>query len=169
MFTLLKEETDQLLYRYSSLLVNIHWDELRLEQLASIATACEYVVAREGRLTSIIVMRGNVNIDLSAEARRAGASLTTRFEQYNTGQALVIESDGFRASLARSVITGIHLVARSRASQRVFQDPREATKWLCSLPKQPPEIASGFESIWPAFEKLLKERRRTAQSSTVAP
>ena len=169
MFTLLHELPDQFLYGYGSLLVNVHWDELRLHHLGIITDVCDGIVKRHDKLTSIIVLRGNVNVDLSAETRTAAANLTARFEKGNNGQAIIIEADGFRASLARSVITGINLFARSRASQRVFQNPKEATEWLCTLPTQPPDLRNQVDGIWTAFEKILRDRKKGKPANATPP
>lgn len=170
MFTLVKDEPDQHLYRYRSLLLNIHWDELRLEHLNSIAAACESVIKECGSMTSIVVMRGGVNVDLSTEARRAIADMMPRFDRHNRAQAVVVEADGFMASLARSVITGINLVARNRANQKVFQSSEEATRWLLELPAQPTDLRGSFGTVWPHVERLLRERSRSATASPrIAP
>jgi hypothetical protein len=165
MFTLIREEPDQFLYQYRSLLLNIHWDELHLAHLQSITRACERIVEEHQQLTSIVVLRGAVNMDLSNEARKAGANLTMRFEKFSVGQAVVVEASGFMASMARSVITGINLIARAKAPQRVFQDAREATEWLCGLPAQPPALKEGVSKVWPAIEQLLRERSRKASGA----
>lgn len=166
MFTLVKDEPDQHIYQYGSLCLNIHWDLFHVVHLQSISDVCDMIVKQHNQLSSVVILRGEVNFDLSAETRRAAATMTTRFERYNLGQAVIIESDGFRASMARSVITAINLFARSRAPQRVFQDPREAMQWVCSLPKQPPEIRNGVAPLWTAFDRLLKERSRRADETT---
>jgi hypothetical protein len=160
MFTLIHEEPDQFLYQYRSLLVNIHWNELQLAHLQSITRACEKLTDEHKQMTSLIVLRGAVNVDLSNDARKAGANLTMRFEKLSVGQAVVVEASGFMASMARSVITGINLIARAKSPQRVFQDPREATEWLCGLPAQPPDLRTGLPKLWPAIEALLRERSR---------
>lgn len=160
-FILVKDDPDQHLYRYNSLLLNIHWDELRLQHLTAIAAACDQIIKDHGSMTSLIVLRGAVNVDLSNETRRASASLTAKCNPYNTGQAVVVEANGFMASLARSVITGINLLARAKASQKVFQDTREATAWLLSLQAQPPGIRNSFGDLWPEIEQLLHQRSRS--------
>ena len=162
MFTLINEEPDQYLYRYRSLLLNVHWDELKLAHLTSITRACEQICGEHKQMTSIVMLRGAVNVDLSNEARLAGANLTNRFERFNTGQAVVVEASGFMASLARSVITGINLVARSKAPQRVFQDAKEATEWLCSIPGQPEWVRGADPRLWPEIQRILDERSRNA-------
>jgi hypothetical protein len=160
-FTLVKDDPDQHLYRYGSLLLNIHWDELSLRHLTAIQSACDDIIKEHGSLTSLVVLRGAVNVDLSNETRRASANLTAKCNPYNTGQAVVVEANGFMASLARSVITGINLLARAKASQKVFQDTQEAAAWLLSLQSQPPPIRGSFAELWPDIEKLLQERSRT--------
>jgi hypothetical protein len=157
MFTLVKQLTDQRLYRWRSLLLNIHWNEFRLEHFRAINEACALIVGEHKQMSSIVVMRGQFHFDLTPEARRAGAALTKEWEGFNTGQAIVIEADGFKASLARSLITGVNLLARSKARQKVFKDPREATQWIGTLDNQTPELREAVPSAWVSFEKMLAE------------
>jgi hypothetical protein len=156
-FETLKLTREQHFYRYHSLLLNVHWGELKLEHLVTISGACETLVREHGSMSSVIVMRGEFSMDLSSDMRRAGANLTTKFEAHNLGQAMVIEADGFRSSMARSVITAVNLLARSRARQRVFKDPLEGVLWLCALEGQPSEIKEASSRIWPAVQRLLGE------------
>ncbi len=161
-FILVKDEPDQHLYRHDSFLLNIHWDELRLQHLISIANVCDQIIKDHGSLTSLILLRGAVNVDLSNETRKASAALTAKCNPYNTGQAVVVEANGFMASLARSVITGINLLARAKTSQRVFQDTREATAWLVSLPAQPAGVRDELDTLWPQIEKIMQQRSRSS-------
>ena len=157
MFTLVKQLSDQRLYRWHSLLLNIHWNEFRVEHFRAINDACAMIVGEHQQMSSIVVMRGQFHFDLSPEARRAGAALTKEWEGYNTGQAIVIEADGFKASLARSLITGVNLLARSKAKQKVFKDPREASQWVCALENQTPELRDALPRIWPALHQMLAD------------
>jgi hypothetical protein len=161
-FILVKDEPDQHLYRHDSFLLDIHWDELRLQHLISIANVCDQIIKDHGSLTSLILLRGAVNVDLSNEMRKASAALTAKCNPYNTGQAVVVEANGFMASLARSVITGINLLARAKTSQRVFQDTREATGWLVGLPSQPAGIQGEFDTLWPQIDKIMQQRSRAS-------
>ena len=65
------------------------------------------------------------------------------------------------ASLARSVITGVNLVARAKTNQRVFQDPREAAEWLLGLPSQPAPLRGAFPRLWPHIQEIMRIRSRT--------
>lgn len=157
MFETIKLTPEQHFYRYHSLLLNVHWGELRPAHFMAIGGACETLVREHGKLSSIVVMRGDYTIDLSSEMRQAGAHLTTKLEPFNLGQAMVIEADGFRFSMSRSVITAVNLLARSRAKQRVFKDPLEGLAWLCELDGQPAEVRDAAPRLASGLSRLLKE------------
>ena len=160
-FKLVKDDPDQHLYIYQSFLLNIHWDDMRVQNIAALAQVCDAVVKEHGTLTSLVFLRGAINVDLSNDMRKAAASLTERFNAFSAGQAMVIEANGFMASLARSVITGINLVARAKTNQRVFQDPREASEWLLGLPSQPEPLRGTFPKLWPHIQEIMRLRSRT--------
>jgi hypothetical protein len=157
MFEPFKVEPTQHFYVHHSLIIGVLWGSLKLENVLSISGVIEHVVQKRGSQTSIIVVRGDYGIDLSPELRRAFANLTTKYEKYNMGQALVMEEEGFRASMARSAITAVNLLARSRTKQRVFKDPHEAALWVCSLDVQPPEVRFAGRKLADALQKLLAE------------
>jgi hypothetical protein len=157
MFEPFKIEKDQRFYLYHSLILDVFWGSLSLDHVLSISGVCEHVTRKYGSLSSIIVVRGDYGIDLSPEMRRAGANLTTKYEKANLAQALVMEEEGFRASMARSAITAVNLLARSRTKQRVFKDPHEAALWICSLDAQPPQIRLAAHKLADALRQLLAE------------
>jgi hypothetical protein len=157
MFEPFKIEKNQRFYLFHSLILDVFWGDLNVEHVLSISGICEHVVQKYGQLTSVIVVRGDYGIDLSPEMRRAGANLTAKYEKVNLAQALVMEEEGFRASMARSAITAVNLLARSRTKQRVFKDPYEATLWVASLEVQPPEIRSAADNLATWVRKLLAE------------
>lgn len=51
--------------------------------------------------------------------------------------ACVIEGTGFRASIARSVLTGMSLVARSKVPLAFFEDVPRAVNWLAPHGRRP--------------------------------
>lgn len=152
-----KIEKDQRFYLFHSLIVNVFWGDVRLETLLSISGVCEHVVRQHGSLSSIVVVRGEYGIDMSPELRRAGANLTSKFDKHQIAQALVFEDEGFRASMVRSTITAVNLLARSRARQRVFKDPREAALWICAHPQQPEVIRAAGGALAAELQRLLAE------------
>jgi hypothetical protein len=150
-----KIDKGQHFYLHESLIVNIFWGDVRLETLLAISGVCEHVVRQHGSLSSIVVVRGEYGIDMSPELRRAGANLTSKFDKYQVAQALVFEDEGFRASMVRSTITAVNLLARARARQRVFKDPREAALWICAHPQQPEAIRAAGHALAAALQTLL--------------
>src|SRR5579859_7409443 len=155
MFTEMVKAPQQHLYRYRSFLLNVHWEGYELDHFRTLGRVCSQLVAEHKQMSSLVVMRGEFNFSLSPEARKAGASLTREFASSNTGQAIVIEAAGFRASLARSLITGVNLLSGSRSKQKVFQDLDEAVGWVCGQPGQPPELRDGGSKILAEIRKLL--------------
>ncbi len=155
MFTEMILAPDQHLYRYKSMLINVHWHGFELEHFKKIHAACAQIVREHKQMTSIVVMRGEFNFSLSADARKATAALVKEFEDTNKGQAILIEASGFRASLARSLLTGVNLVARSKAQQKVFQEAKPCVDWLCGLDTQPNDIKAQAAPIFAEFQKLL--------------
>lgn len=155
MFKLVAQTEDMRLYRWRSMVLNFHWNAFRAQQFRDIGKICAQVVADHGQMSSIVVMRGDISLNLDAETRREGAALTKEFELTNTGQALVMEADGFKASLARSLITGVNLLARSKSRQRVFKEPKEAAEWVCAIEEQPAEIRDARTRVWAELERLV--------------
>lgn len=49
------------------------------------------------------------------------------------GSAVILPDTGFTSALARSVITGLMLVARPRYPTKVFQVEREGCQWLAQM------------------------------------
>lgn len=155
MFTEMVLAPEQHLYRYKSLLINVHWHGFELEHFKKIHAACAQIVREHKQMSSIVVMRGEFNFSLSAEARKASAALVKEFEDTNKGQAILVEASGFRASLARSLLTGVNLVVRSKAQQKVFQEVKPCVEWLCGLDSTSKEIKSQTPTILAEFQKLL--------------
>jgi len=161
MFKLVRDDPDQHLYVHKSFLLNIHWDDMRVQNITALAGVCDQIVKQHGSLTSLVFLRGGINVDLSSDMRKAAAMLTEKFNPHSTGQAMVIEAGGFMASLARSVITGVNLLARAKTTQKVFQNPQEAAEWLLGLPTQPPEIRDSFPKLWPHIQEIMHQRSRS--------
>ena len=62
MFKLMKDDPDQHVYAYESLLVNIHWDDMRVQNIAALATVCDQIVKEHRSLTSMVFLRGAINV-----------------------------------------------------------------------------------------------------------
>jgi hypothetical protein len=144
-------------YTFQSVLLNVHWGEMRLQTFLEISGVCESMVRMHNVYSSIIVVRGDYGVELSSEVRAAAAQLTLKYQKHTRAQALVLEADGFKSSIARSVITAVNLLARSDIKTRVFKDPVQAVQWLCALEEQPAAIHSAAPRLAEAIRKLLAD------------
>jgi len=64
------------------------------------------------------------------EARVALEELTAQYARYIHSVALVIDGDGFWASMIRSFLTGLHLLRGHGYRCKAFQSATEANPWL---------------------------------------
>lgn len=155
MFEPYEEIEDCKLYRWRTMMLAVHWREFRKEHFELIGRACAAIEDEHGMMSSIVVLRGNFRLTLDYDARQAAADLTAQCEPFNIGQALVIEADGFKASIARSLLTGVNLIARSKAQQRTFKDPKEGIHWLCEIERQPDEVRAAAGDAWASIDGIL--------------
>jgi hypothetical protein len=65
-----------------------------------------------------------------ADAKAALESLTEQYARAIHSVALVIEGNGFWASMVRSFLTGLHLLRGNGYRCKAFATPSEATAWL---------------------------------------
>lgn len=65
-----------------------------------------------------------------AEARVALERLTSEYARFIHSVALVIDGSGFRASIIRSFLTGLHLLRGNGYRCKTFGKPTEANPWL---------------------------------------
>jgi hypothetical protein len=72
--------------------------------------------------------------------------------------ALVNEGTGFRASIVRSIISGIALLTRSPVPQKVFSSIEDAQAWLTSCaesaPYHPGELREVYNGLIPRASTL---------------
>jgi hypothetical protein len=74
-----------------------------------------------------------VPLAMPADARDMGTRITRDFQPHYCGICEVIEGSGFRGSVARSVVAGVRLVARSSVPAKVFAEVESASRWLGAL------------------------------------
>lgn len=74
-----------------------------------------------------------VPLAMPNDAREMGTRITRDFQPHYCGICEVIEGSGFRGSVARSVVAGVRLVARSSCPAKVFADVDSASRWLGAL------------------------------------
>ena len=91
----------------------------------------------------------------SSEARAALSNVLRHGADAVIASAVVMEGDGFRASIVRSVATGLALVARQPFPHRVFARTEDAAEWL--------DLRLGGQALHPSAAQIsvaLEELRR---------
>lgn len=78
----------------------------------------------------LTIIGDTVPISMPEDARALSTSITRDFQPHYRGLCEVIEGDGFRSSITRSIVSGIRLFARSTCPSKVFGDVKPATRWL---------------------------------------
>lgn len=95
---------------------------------------------------------------MDGESRRAAATITNEFFPAFLGQATLIEGSGFQGATVRAIISGIDMMARSKAPRKVFAELRPCVEW--SLARHPPrpgvtETAASIQATLEAIRKPL--------------
>jgi hypothetical protein len=136
--------------RCASLVVSVHPRASTVEDLRFIHGACQRIAAEHTQMCSLTLLL-QAGMGLDGPTRDAAKALASDFRDVSIGQAIVYGGEGLQASLVRSVLTGVNLLARARAPQRVFTRANEAVRWLSGLPQQVPELRDA-ERVWAALE-----------------
>jgi hypothetical protein len=79
------------------------------------------------------IVSEQVPLVMSKEAREMGTSITRDFRDNYCGICEVVEGNGFRTFVARSINAGVRLVARPACPAKVFADVDTASRWLGAL------------------------------------
>ncbi len=131
----------------------VHW-----KQKASVA---EYgaVIEQQARMrtrlgskpmASLSIVGSESVVKPSAELQKAIDEHTRQSRGWLKADALVINADGFAASLMRSVITGVALFARAEHPYKVFQQVDGACGWIAPYvvaPDDQPASASAIRRL----------------------
>jgi hypothetical protein len=79
------------------------------------------------------IVSEDVPLNMPADARELGARITRDFQPHYCGICEVIEGTGFKGSVARSIVAGIRLVARSSVPAKVFPEVDAASRWIGTM------------------------------------
>ena len=141
----------------ASCLVVIIWlGSPRREQMEQVTAIQRVIVAEHGYCVSLSIVQDRLSVNVGEGVKEASAENMKEFASTNLGAAVVVEQGGIRATIIRSLITGIQLVAFSPLKQRVFGSTADALGWLGArpgLPKDKSELISGLD---PQLQALLR-------------
>ncbi|GEM_PF-3926665 len=92
------------------------------------------VVEEFGHCAVASVVRSDFKLNVGDAVRKGAERNLKEMAEVTLATVLVVESGGLRASVVRSVITGVHLVARTKVPQKVFNDIGDALRWVVTRP-----------------------------------
>ena len=138
-----------------------------------VAEHIEAFISLAERLTRTYPLNSNVSLvmrdaDLpDAAARAALERLTSEYARFIHSVALVVDGAGFRASLIRSFLTGLHLLRGNGYRCKTFTKPDEAYPWLLPSHNADTTIALSEREIQDAcdavFARMELESARQAR------
>jgi hypothetical protein len=101
---------------------------------SAIGSEMSRIVGRYGRVNYVSLISSG-KLRQQHGARTAMANVVRRYTKSITGAAIVCEGTGFRPTVVRSAITGIHVASLASHPLRVFSTLEPALAWL--LEQQP--------------------------------
>lgn len=112
------------------------------------------------------IVSEQVPLNMPSDARDLGTSITRDFQPHYCGICEVIEGQGFRGSVVRSVVAGVRLVARSRVPAKVFSEVETASQWLGGLmvPARAPQMGADLAA---AAQRVRVFRGPSSHASSV--
>jgi hypothetical protein len=124
------------------------------KQLCEVYPKCSNVtlVMRESELPAV-------------EARIALEELTTQYARYIHSVALVIDGDGFWASMIRSFLTGLHLLRGHGYRCKAFASATEANPWLVPSHSTDTGVTVSAREIDAACEAVYRRMRAQGRAA----
>jgi hypothetical protein len=116
-------------------------------------------------ILSILEVTGSYIVPLSKEARDAAVELTRATASHVSCCAVVFDREGFMASVIRSIVTTLQLLARPGYPLRVFATMPAALAWIESRLDEPSRAEFDATAIAKAVEALRVE---AGQAKTTA-
>ena len=102
------------------------------------------------------------------EARAALERLTSDFAKVIHSVALVVDGAGFRASLIRSFLTGLHLLRGNGYRCKTFSKPEEANPWLLPAHNTDTTIAVSEREMQDVCEAVFARMERESAARAVS-
>jgi len=96
--------------------------------------------------------------------RERSAALDAKYDAHVVGSAIVVQSKGMAAVIARSFIATWALITKRQAPTKTFREVSDAVSWLASLEGQPPGMPfdSQVVSAVVGFVESLHGKKKAA-------
>ena len=105
------------------------------------------VVASVGHNVVLSIIRAGLSMSVNEGVREGGQANLREFQDATLASVMVVEAGGMRAAFFRSVVTGIHLVTRTKVEQRVFDSIDEGVRWLLARPGVDPQTVAERDAL----------------------
>ena len=133
-----------------SLIVGVHSGLPEMADFPELETLTQARLLHHPRLASINVLRGHVPMIVEADRRAEAERLTKVFDGRASATAIVLEAEGLRASIYRSIIAGVQIVTRQRTPTGVFRTFDEAAEWVATKDDRagtPAELSAAYANF----------------------
>jgi hypothetical protein len=130
-----------------------------------IAAHVEAFMAVAKELSATYPLCSNVTLAMrnaelpGADARVALEQLTAQYASSIHSVALVIDGDGFWASMVRSFLTGLHLLRGHGYRCKAFGNPAEATPWLLPAHNADTGVSLSTQEVEAACDAVYRRMR----------
>lgn len=117
------------------------------------------------QLSAVYPKNSNITLVMRAaelpgsQARIALEELIAQYSQHIHSVAMVIDGDGFWASMIRSFLTGLHLLRGNGYRSKAFASPAEAIPWLLPDHTADTGVTSGTRELEAACEAIYRRLR----------
>ena len=138
---------------WEHVLISVWWRQLRLEDLDNLQRVQRAFLRHHDKIAAVTVLRATIRANVGDGIREKSAELAREFGERVFGSAVVIEASGVRATVFRSILTGISLLSRSPSATKPFSDVRSACDWALNHEGTPKDA----HAATPVLARLIRE------------
>jgi hypothetical protein len=138
---------------WADVVITVWRADIELSDVQATARAQALAGGKAGPFASIAYVEPAA-LRVSDEARAEATRVTELGGTRLLGIGVVLPIGGFRGAIARTVATGVHMVSRSQAPQKMFEHVDEAAAWVLERLGHPLALA-------PTLAEAVEEARRT--------
>ena len=128
--------------------------------VSAIQRGFEQLEAQHGRMGYLSFIEGSRCTSMDAKGRKLMADVVRRHTSRIGVAAMVVAGEGFRCTVVRSVLTGIHLASRAEHPMRVFPTLDPAMAWYqATWPRRklaPAALRQALLALYPPAARAVR-------------
>lgn len=163
---ILHDEPGFVIASWRHVLVTVFWRRACVADLEILEDRQEIIKKEHGRFASLSVMLAPIRTTIDEKARQKSGEMAKANGTKMIAAAVVVGDSGLRATIMRSILTGIMLLGRTASPTKPFSNVPDATQWLLSIPGNP-EIDTGSMDALAAAVMELADSRAVEQGPGV--